>query len=126
MIKTHFLITLLYLITSLDSITFNKNTFEYLQLHHIQPMAWNPTGDFYNDNFDVEIKNKFITFCNEKNWNPNLILLAWIMKHPSNVVPVLGTTNPLNIKELNILNEIKISTQDWFHIYTIFLNKNVP
>ena len=29
MIKTHFLITLLYLITSLDSITFNKNTFEF-------------------------------------------------------------------------------------------------
>lgn len=101
-------------------------TLDHHQLHKILPMAWNPTGDFYKSSFNQEIKIKFLDLCSTKNWNPNIILLAWILKHPSNIIPVLGTTNVNNINELNQLNDIKISTEDWFQIYTIFLNKNVP
>lgn len=104
----------------------SNGTFEYLQLHNIQPMAWNPTGNFYKENIDIDIKNKFLSYCKENNWNPNLVLFAWILKHPAKIAPVLGTTNLLNINQLNMLNNIKLSTEEWFHLYTIFLNKNVP
>lgn len=108
------------------NIDLTNGTFEYLQYNNIQPMAWNPTGSFYKENCNFEVKTKFLQLCKNNNWNPNLILLAWIKKHPSNILPVLGTTNLLNINELNSLNDIKISTQEWFELYTIFLEKNVP
>lgn len=104
----------------------SSGTFEYLQKNAIQPMAWNPLGSFYKIEQNIEIKNKFILFCNKRNLNPSLVLLAWIKKHPANIIPVLGTTNISNISNLHQLAEIKLSTEDWFEIYTIFLNKNVP
>ena len=38
-----------------------NGTFEYLQHNQIQPMAWNSTGSFYQESFDVAIKNKYLT-----------------------------------------------------------------
>ena len=73
------------------SVTHNNSmidgTLDHHQLHHIQPMAWNPTGDFYISSFNQAIKIKFLDFCTNKNWNPNLILLAWILKHPTKIIP---------------------------------------
>ena len=104
----------------------SNGTFEYLQKNLIQPMAWNPLGSFYKIEQNIEVKNKFILFCNERNLNPNLVLLAWIKKHPAAIIPVLGTTNIFNINSLHQLAGIKLSTEEWFEIYTIFLSKNVP
>jgi predicted oxidoreductase len=106
--------------------SFIDGTFDHHQLYQMQPMAWNPTGDLYKLTLNQDIKNNILKLCELKNWNPDLILLAWIIKHPAHILPVIGTTNINRINQLNQLNNIIISTEEWFQIYTIFLNKNVP
>jgi len=40
--------------------------------------------------------------------------LSWIMHHPSNISPVIGTTKKERIKNANRAIDIKLELEDWF------------
>ena len=42
--------------------------------------------------------------------------LAWLLKHPSTIFPVIGTTKPERITEAAKSMEIKLDRQDWFEM----------
>ncbi|HQW70095.1 MAG TPA: aldo/keto reductase, partial [Flavobacterium sp.] len=54
------------------------------------------------------------------------ILLAWILQHPSNVIPVAGTVNIARIQQLMKAVELKMDKQDWFAIWTESMGNEVP
>ena len=54
------------------------------------------------------------------------ILIAWILKHPSNILPVFGTTNAQRIKSISKATEIELDLQDWFLLWTASAGKAVP
>ena len=46
--------------------------------------------------------------------NESQLLLAWILKHPSSVFPVVGTTEPERLSESIEAVNIPLELQDWF------------
>jgi predicted oxidoreductase len=99
-----------------------------MQTKKIKPMAWKPLGEFYKaDNNPIDrIKEKVKKFTKKYNCSETQILLAWLIKHPSNIIPVVGTTKIDRLKESidSIITDIELV--DWFEILEASEGKRVP
>jgi predicted oxidoreductase len=47
-----------------------------------------------------------------------ILLLAWILKHPSGILPVCGTADKNRITQLMEATLIELQLQDWFALWT--------
>ncbi|GGE37687.1 aldo/keto reductase [Psychroflexus planctonicus] len=109
-------------ITHSESLT--NGLLDYMQLHQIQPMAWNPLGNFFKE-ASAELKNTVQKMAAKYEATEDQILLAWLRKHPSKIIPVVGTTNPKRMQAAKQTNEIKIDVQDWFALLEAARGKQV-
>ena len=67
---------------------------DYMALHNIQPMAWNPLGSVYKEAIPqtVRLRDLLQKLTVKYGVSDDLLLLAWILKHPAAIQPVVGTT----------------------------------
>ena len=101
---------------------------DFMQLHNIKPMAWNPLGSvFKDDSHQTRRLKKLLTDLVIKyEVSSDIVLLSWILQHPSNIIPVIGTTNLTRIPQLNYAQKIKLDLEDWFAIWTESQGNEVP
>ena len=94
-------------------------TIDFHQINGIGTMAWSPLGNFFKiDSPENQRIKKIFESLNEKyNTNSENLLLAWILKHPSRIHPIIGTT--INNRIENACNSLKINLdiEDWFSIF---------
>ncbi len=101
---------------------------DYMQLHRIRPMSWNPLGNvFREDNEQTRRLKKLLVQLVEKyGVGSDTILLAWILKHPANIIPVAGTVNTARIQALNKAVTLDLDTLDWFALWSESMGNKVP
>ncbi|WP_288984947.1 aldo/keto reductase [uncultured Flavobacterium sp.] len=101
---------------------------DYMQLHKITPMAWNPLGVVFRENTEQtqRLKLLFSKLVDKYHVGSDLILLAWILQHPANILPVAGTINVSRIQQLMKAKSLVLDTQDWFAIWTESMGNKVP
>jgi predicted oxidoreductase len=101
---------------------------DFMQNHSIRPMAWNPLGSMYKEDSDQtrKLKKLLTNLFIKYEVSTDVILLAWILQHPSSIIPVVGTSNLTRIPQLNKALEIKLDLEDWFAIWTESMGKRVP
>ncbi len=103
-------------------------TLDYLQENNIGIMAWSPLGSFFKEKNEKQkrITILFNELSEKYSCNHDQLLLAWILKHPANIRPVIGSTNQKRL-ELAV-NAIKINLEidDWFLILKASDGKKVP
>ena len=109
-------------LTNLDSIF--DGTLEYMQTNDIIPMAYSPLGQYYKTD-NTKLKEVIDMFTKKYNCSDDQLLLSWLIKLPSGVYPVIGTTkvNRIN-KSLGSL-KIDIEISDWFEILEASVGKRV-
>lgn len=100
---------------------------DYMQLHKITPMAWNPLGVVFRENTEQtqRLKLLFSKLVDKYHVGSDLILLAWILQHPANILPVAGTINVSRIQQLMRAKSLILETQDWFAIWTESMGRKV-
>ena len=100
----------------------------YMQLHNIKPMSWNPLGSIFKENNEKTIRLHTLLDQLEIKYNvtKDVLLLSWIMKHPSGVLPVIGTTNSDRIKNSTKAISTTLELEDWFAIWTESVGHKVP
>ena len=101
---------------------------DYMQLHKITPMAWNPLGVVFRENTEQtqRLKLLFSKLVDKYHVGSDLILLAWILQHPANILPVAGTINVSRIQQLMKAKSLVLDTQDWFAIWTESIGTKIP
>ena len=110
-------------LTTLDPIF--DGTIEYMQKNDIVPMAYSPLGSCFKDNNET-IEISLNNFSKKYNCSKDQLLLAWLMKLPSKVHPVIGTTKSERIIKSAESISINLNTIDWFEILESSLGKRVP
>jgi len=100
---------------------------EQMLLKKIQPMSWSPLGSvFKEENPKTERIKALLTFLSSKyEVTKDTLLLSWILKHPSNISPVIGTTNKDRIKNANKALKIALELEDWFLLLEASKGKEV-
>lgn len=52
--------------------------------------------------------------------------LAWLMRHPARIMPVIGTSKPQRIRELVKADEIELTREQWYRIFVAARMKKLP
>ena len=103
-------------------------SFDYMQIHNIKPMAWNPLGTVFRENTDqtFRLRQLLAKLVEKYHIGSDTILLAWIMQHPAGISPVAGTVNSGRIQQLMKAKSLVLDKQDWFAIWTESMGNRVP
>lgn len=103
-------------------------SFDYMQIHNIKPMAWNPLGTIFRENTDqtFRLRQLLAKLVEKYHLGSDIILLAWIMQHPAKISPVAGTVNSGRIQQLMKAKSLVLDPQDWFAIWTESMGNKVP
>jgi len=106
----------------------HDGTLDYMTTAGIKPMAWSPLGSvFREDNEQTRRIHKQLGELMDKyNATEDQLLLAWILKHPSGIHPVIGTTNKERLKHAVEAAKIDLELEDWFLILVASQGHKVP
>ena len=101
---------------------------DFMQIHQIKPMSWNPLGNVFREKNEQTERLKLLLSSLESKYNvsTDVLLLAWIMQHPSGVLPVIGTTSSDRINNSTKAISLKLDLEDWFAIWTESCGFKVP
>ncbi|MDG2397029.1 MAG: aldo/keto reductase [Flavobacteriaceae bacterium] len=108
--------------------TFFNGLLDSMINNKIKSMAWSPLGDYFKQTSkqNDRIKTIVTELCKKYQVKENQILLAWILKHPGNIIPVVGTTSPKRLKESYDAVNLNLNIQDWFLLLEASLGYKVP
>lgn len=96
---------------------------DVLMKHRVSPMAWSPLAG--GKLVSGDSGNLFVNAARYGATNVQLSL-AWLLRHPSVIFPVIGTTKPERIEECARALEITIDVQDWFEMLKVVQGKEMP
>ncbi len=99
----------------------------FLQERKVSPMAWSPLGggELFRDSQSALVL-KLQEIAAQSGCEIADVAIAWLLAHPSNIMPVLGTNNMFRIKQISQAIDIQIDRQAWFEIYTAANGHEVP
>ena len=100
-------------------------TLEYMQANDILPMAYSPLGSYFEQE-NGTIKKVVDKLKNKYGCSDYQILISWLLKHPSKVYPVIGTTKSDRIKNTSGSLKIEIDLIEWFELLEASVGKRVP
>lgn len=105
-----------------------NGSLDYLKTCGITPMAWSPLGSVYKeDNQQTRrIHKQLGDLTNKYNATEDQLLLAWILKHPAAIYPVIGTTTKSRITQSAVALKIDLELEDWFLILEASQGHEVP
>ena len=100
-------------------------TLEYMQANNILPMAYSPLGSYFKEG-NNKIKKVVESLKDKYSCTDYQLLISWLLKHPSKVYPVIGTTKSDRIKKSMKSLKIEIELIDWFELLEASVGNRVP
>ncbi|WP_227522049.1 aldo/keto reductase [Bacillus solitudinis] len=113
---------------------FPEGTLEFCQMENIQIQSWGSLakGLFTGKNIENENENIRETaalvhkLAEEKGSSTEAIVLAWLMKHPAMIQPVIGTINPNRIKACAEAMNVTLTRDEWYTLYVSSRGVSMP
>jgi predicted oxidoreductase len=112
-----------------QSIDRDGSILDYCRLHDITVQPWSPfqygffEGVFLDNDKFPELNQKIDEMAAAKGVANTAIAIAWLLRHPAKMQPILGTTNANRVKDICKASDITLSRQEWYEIYLAAGNK---
>ena len=96
---------------------------EYCRLHDVTIQPWSPfqygffDGAFLNNPKFPELNTVIDAMAQEKGVSNSAIVIAWLLRHPARMQPIIGSMNPTRIREISKAAEVEMSRPEWYDIY---------
>ncbi len=58
--------------------------------------------------------------------SPEAIPIAWLLRHPAGIQPVIGTTRPERIRAICAADEVELTREEWYKLFAAGRGANVP
>ena len=109
----------------LDALT--DGTLDHCQQHGIQPMAWSPFGggELFVGEAGDGVRRVLQSLAVKYTSTVDAVALAWLLKHPTKPIPILGTNRVERIRSAVAGLGLEMARQDWFAIYEAALGCEV-
>jgi predicted oxidoreductase len=103
----------------------------------ITPLAWSPIGKGYLGGKpippDHPHKERLVALvaalkkvAETHDATTGQIALAWLLKHPSGIIPLVGSNNPAHIREAVDAAQITLTREEWYALFSAAWGRNVP
>jgi predicted oxidoreductase len=99
----------------------------FLQQHGIRPMAWSPLGGGrLFSGAHPALAGRLEQMAAEAGTDATAVAVAWLLRHPAGIIPVMGTNSLARISTLGQAATVRMDRQTWFELYTLALGHEVP
>ncbi len=96
----------------------------------ITPMAWSPLarGELLLDEVPgaPNLRPVLNAVADELGVTPSIVALAWLLRHPAAVMPVVGTVQPDRIKALAAAPGCHLSRETWYRLLEAARGTRLP
>ncbi len=102
---------------------------DYCRLKDITIQPWSPfqfgffEGVFLDNPRFPELNKTIDTIAAAHGVTNTAIAIAWILRHPARMQPIVGTTNASRLKDTCQASSVTLSRQEWYDIYLAAGNK---
>ncbi|NNM86246.1 MAG: aldo/keto reductase [Phycisphaerales bacterium] len=108
-----------------------------LQLN-MTPLAWSPLGggilgdggrvpEAHANRAVLESLQTFMDSMAKRIGTSRTVLaLAWLLKHPAGIIPIVGSINPVHIREAAQADTLEISREQWYDLLIAARGKRLP
>ena len=111
----------------LASEPFRNGDLAFLQERAIPPMAWSPlAGGALFDGSHPELLARLSEIGADHGTDATAIAIAWLLRHPARIIPVLGTNNLTRIRAMSDATRINLDRETWFELYELANGFEVP
>jgi predicted oxidoreductase len=117
---------------------FTDGSLDQCQQRSIVPLAWSPLGggllaDGASEILDhqrsykvAELISTLDEIAGTHGTSREGIALAWLLRHPSKIVPIIGSTRPERIRAAAKATEIALTHEEWYRLLTAARNEPLP
>ncbi len=108
---------------------------DYCRLNKIFVQAWSPIGGgkLLRPATDATETNPLhpaaalvASLAAAKNTTPEAILLAWILRHPAGIQPIIGTTQADRVRASVQADDVTLTREEWYALLAAASGKKVP
>lgn len=110
-----------------------SGTLDYCRLHDIRVQAWSPlaggklaTSSEFADPVVRGTSLLLRQLAEAKNVTPEAIQLAWLLRHPAGIQPIVGTTDPARLAACCAADGVTLSREEWYALFTAARGGRVP
>ena len=96
---------------------------DYCRLHGITIQPWSPlqhgfiAGTFLGNEKFAELNKKLAAMAADYGVSDTGLAIAWLLRLPDKMQPVVGSTNPERRKQIAAAADITLSAEDWYALY---------
>lgn len=96
---------------------------DYCRLKDITIQPWSPfqygffEGVFLDNDKFPELNQVIDRLAEQYGVKNTAIAIAWILRHPANMQPIAGTTNPQRLKDICRACDVELTREEWYEIY---------
>lgn len=117
---------------------FTDGTLDQCLAEQMTPLAWSPLGGgLYGDGGTVDPTHPkregveallALLDATAKKYGVTrtAISLAWLLKHPSHIIPIVGSANPDHIRAAARADDIDLTRDDWYRILLAARMERLP
>ena len=101
----------------------DASVLEFCRLHDITIQPWSPfqygffEGVFLGNEKFPELNQKIDEIAKKYEVSNTTIAIAWLLRHPAQMQPVIGTMNEGRLKDCVKASEIKLTREEWYSIF---------
>ncbi|MEH7234558.1 aldo/keto reductase [Bacillus sp. JJ1562] len=106
-----------------SSINRDGDVLDYCRLHDITIQPWSPfqygyfEGPFLGNEKCPELNQKIDEIAEKYGVSNTTIAIAWLLRHPANMQPIIGTMNIERLKDSVKASEVQLTREDWYSIF---------
>jgi predicted oxidoreductase len=113
-------------------------TLDQCLIEKTTPLAWSPLGGGQlADTMPIDLRStdhaqriglreEMEYLARERNTTRTVLALAWLLKHPSGIVPIIGSIKPERIREAAGAAEFVLSREDWYRLLEAARGQRLP
>jgi predicted oxidoreductase len=127
-----------------DGVAFNRDdlgvtsrsegTLEFCRMENITLQAWSPLArgqvsgrpPARPDARLEETARVVAELAADRNVSKEAILIAWLLRHPAGIQPVIGTTDPARIASACQADELELTREEWYRLFAAGRGGRVP
>jgi predicted oxidoreductase len=114
-------------ISAMHLAPFTNGDLAFHQEHGHPVMAWSPLagGRLFTEE-GAAVREVLTRIGHEQGVDPGAVAVAFLLRHPARILPVMGTNSLGRIAGLSDALKVSLDRQDWYEIYSATLGTEVP
>jgi len=117
---------------------FDDGTLDQCLIEKLSPMAWSPLAGgligggarrllAWQQQYRPE---KFLPTLEEiarsRGVSRTAVALAWLLRHPAGIIPIVGSNNPERIRDAVKATEFELTRDEWYRLFTAARGEPLP